>query len=187
MGARTGRSLLPEPAYDGRPCPRYLVVAGESGKVALRGEVVTDVARTRELDAPGAPGRHRSSGPTSTPTLSTTVWDPQDSAFDTHAVAVLDAKLSALLAEVSSQRRELERSGDDLGLTRKDVPVAVPYDWPATPGSPLHWVRAAEGYLHIAANGGVCRDAFPAVPRAESPPPKGRFCCTHQPPHCEPI
>lgn len=116
-------------------------------------------------------------------TLSVTEWDPSATAFSEPAVAAVRERTEAVLRDVTEHRQELEAAGPALGLTRQDVGVAVPPDWPGTPGSPVYYLMVAEGFLRAAAAGTICRDDFPESPFSNDPPPPDRWTCAHEPPH----
>ncbi|MDS0139646.1 MULTISPECIES: hypothetical protein [unclassified Amycolatopsis] len=112
-----------------------------------------------------------------------TDWDPSSSAFSAPAVAAVRIRAEATLEDLVDQRQELEAAGTDLGLTSKEAGVEVPADWPTTPGSPVYYMRMAEGFLRAAAAGTICRDEFPESTFTNVPPPPDNWICAHRPPH----
>jgi len=115
--------------------------------------------------------------------LSVTDWDPSSPVLFEPAVAAARIRAEATLGDLVDQRQELEAAGTDLGLTRKEVDVAVPADWSNTPGSPVYYLRMAEGFLRAAASGTICRDEFPESSFTNVPPPPDNWICAHRPPH----
>jgi hypothetical protein len=119
--------------------------------------------------------------------LATDLWDPASSAFDQAAIGDVKYRLQSLINAVHEYRSTLEADGPTLGLVQSNLSVSIPDEWAQSPGSPVHYLRIAEGYLLAAQLGTVCRDQFPPAPRFHRPPPGEQWCCTHTPePHCEP-
>jgi len=118
--------------------------------------------------------------------LSTSAWDPGFPAFDHDQVDAISRAILQLSEHAASVRSQLEARGQTLDIVDASQIVDVPDNWAQSKGSPVHYLRVAEGYLSAAALGTVCRMEHPPVVRSESPPPANRWCCTHTPPHCQP-
>ncbi|MFI9234880.1 hypothetical protein [Streptomyces sp. NPDC053079] len=111
--------------------------------------------------------------------LSSEIWEPNNEALISPVVDSVSADLHDVLKKL-----EGVESGISAGsLVKSGFEGAVPDGWIGTRGSPAFYVRAAIGYLRIAAEGGMCYKEIPESPYQRMPD-EVTWCCGHKKPHC---
>lgn len=93
--------------------------------------------------------------------LSTSQWFPQAQELDEKAVADLQAGLADAVKKLDELEDHLLKNEPSGGLVKSEFEDSIPHNWLTSPGSPLHSIQAAKGWLLMAAEGDVCLDDYP--------------------------